>query len=195
VAGVREPRPAAERAEARVEVGEDLGRRHHADACGGQLDRQRQAVEPLAQRGDRRRLFVGRDEPRVALPRALDEQPVRVVGSERVQPPHGFPGQAAGLAARGQDAHPLARAEQRRRELGAAVDHVLAAPDLAPRQLGGQAGLPDAARAGHRHESRPPQRLDDAFELAVAADQRRRRDGRSCCSSPRAPSPTTRAAA
>ena len=81
VAGRGEPRAAAERAQPRLEIGEDLRRRHDADPRSGELDRQRQTVESLTQRRDRRaRLAVG-DELGVPLPRPLDEQPPRILGS------------------------------------------------------------------------------------------------------------------
>jgi len=69
VAGRREPRAAAQHAQPRFEPGEDLVRRHDADPRRRELDRQRQPVEPLAQRGDRRfHLGVGDELGRARVP-------------------------------------------------------------------------------------------------------------------------------
>ena len=50
-----------------------------ADPRGGELDRERQTVEPLAQRRDRRVPVAVGDELRLPLPRPLDEQTLRVL--------------------------------------------------------------------------------------------------------------------
>jgi hypothetical protein len=55
------------------------GGREELDAGGGQLDRERQPVEPPADLGDRRRRLVGDGEVVPGLPGAVDEQPHRLV--------------------------------------------------------------------------------------------------------------------
>src|SRR5262249_57885673 len=107
VARVGKPRPAAEGAQARLEVGEDLRRRHESDPRGGQFDRERQTVEPLTQRRDRRVPAAIRDEPWLPLPRPLDEQTLRVWRLERAQTPDGLAAYAQRFAARRQDPPPV----------------------------------------------------------------------------------------
>jgi hypothetical protein len=148
---------AAEATEPRFEVREDLGRRHRADPRSSELNRERQPIKPLAQRRDRGvRIGVG-NEPHVSLSRSLDEQALRVLGSQGLQPPDGLAAHAERLTARRQDPQPAARAQQRRRQLRAGVDHVLAVVDdqqhvalgeVAPQRLGRRhrAGAADLER-------------------------------------------------
>ena len=63
----------------------DLLDRQRAHARGGQLERERNAVEALADAGDRRRVVVGDRERRLRRQRALDEQPRRRVLLERMR--------------------------------------------------------------------------------------------------------------
>ena len=148
VASGGEPRPAAEGAKARLEVGEDLRRRHDSDPRGGELDRERQTVEPLAQRRDRRVPAAIRDELRLPLPRPLDEQTLRVLRLERVQPPDGLAAYAQRFAARRQDPQAVARAQQRRCQLRAGVDHVLAVVEHQQHVAGGQVVAQRLGRGG-----------------------------------------------
>jgi hypothetical protein len=100
MAGRGEPRAAAERAQPRLEIGQNLRRRHDADPRGGELDRQRETVESLTQRRNRHLRLAVWDEPRVTLPRPPHEQPPRILGRQRVQSPSSFAAHAERLAAR-----------------------------------------------------------------------------------------------
>jgi len=176
-----------------IHAGEDLRRRHRAQPGRGQLDRQRQAVEPRAQPLDRGvALHVGH-EPRHALPRALQEQVAGILGAERVQPPHGLADHAERLPAGGHDADPGAVAEHACRERRARVDHVLAVVEhqhqvaaaqgaaqrsVRPRHPGGaDAEHPrrlgsDVGCAGGRREIHDPHAIRPAGRLAAGQLQR-----------------------
>jgi hypothetical protein len=65
---------AAREIEAPAQTVEDLAETERADAGGGELDRERQPAEPLADRPDRREPFVGQDEVGPVRPGALHEQ-------------------------------------------------------------------------------------------------------------------------
>ena len=104
VASRGEPRPAAQRAQSRLEISEDLRGRHDPDPRRGELDRERQTVESLTQLGDRRVRGGIRDELGFPLPRPLEEQPVPGLGSERVQSPDGLAAHPERFAAGCQDA-------------------------------------------------------------------------------------------
>ena len=159
VAGRGEPRAAAERAQPRLEIGQDLRRRHDADPRSGELDRQRQTVESLTQRRNRRARLAVWDELGVALPRALHEQPPGILGRQRVQSPYRFAAHPERFAARRQDPQVPTRPQERRRQLRARIDDVLAVVDhqqhvavgqVAAQRFGrlGRAAAADAEDAG-----------------------------------------------
>src|SRR5262249_62142274 len=102
-----EPQPAPGGAQAPLEAGENPRRRQESDPRGGEFDRERQTVEPLTQRRDRRVPAAIRDEPRLPLPRPLDEQTLRVWRLERAQTPDGLAAYAQRFAARRQDPPPV----------------------------------------------------------------------------------------
>jgi hypothetical protein len=122
----RESSAPAQRPEPGLQTREDLCRGHHADPGGGQLDRQRQAIEPRAQLGDRRVRLLAGHELRPPLPRPLDEQPICILRPERFQPPDRLPADTERFAARGHDPNAAARSEQSGGQLGAGGHHVLA---------------------------------------------------------------------
>ena len=66
-----------------VEPGQDRVGRQDLDPRGGQLDRQRHAVQPGADGGDRRGVLVGHREARADRDGAFDEQPDGRVLAER----------------------------------------------------------------------------------------------------------------
>ena len=105
---------------------EDLLRGHDAEPGGGQLDGQRQPIDPVANLGDGRVGLLRGHELGLPLPRPLDEQAVGVLMSQRLQPPDSLPLNAQRLAAGGHDPDVRARLEQGRRQLGRLIDHVLA---------------------------------------------------------------------
>jgi len=112
--------------------------RQDLDPGGGQLDRQRQPVEPAADLRDRRRIVVGEAEGRVGGVRPLDEERHRGDGRQdggrrhRRRIGHGqrrhrilpFGPDAEGRAARRQDRQPGATIEERR-QLGSDRHHLL----------------------------------------------------------------------
>ncbi len=125
VAGRRQASP-AERPELPFQASEDLLQRHRGDAGGGKLDGQRKAIQPFAQLGDRRVRALAWHEVRPALAAPLHEEPSRLFGLQRVEPPDALAAHVEHLAAGGQEPDALARAEQGGGELGASVDDMLA---------------------------------------------------------------------
>jgi hypothetical protein len=121
-----------------LEAGVDVGDGQRANARGGELERERDALEPGDQLGHGRRFLLVEDEARLVQLRPLDEQAYRGRARERLQAVaarrHGqrqhrealLAGGAQQLAARGQDAHVRRRLEDRVRELRRGLDHVLA---------------------------------------------------------------------
>ena len=75
--------PAGEELEAISEPGEERHRRKQLGSRRGELDRERQAVEPYAQLGDRGRILLGQGEARIGGLRARDEELRRLVLGER----------------------------------------------------------------------------------------------------------------
>ena len=63
-----------------MKAADDLFHRQRADAGGGQLDRQRHAVEPLADLGHGGGVVVGDGEVRANPAGAVDEEFDRLVG-------------------------------------------------------------------------------------------------------------------
>ncbi len=111
----------------------------HRDAGRCQFDRQRNALEPAADRGDRAEPLRGEHEVRVAGDRAFHEQPERSVGAglfggdrnvrrdpQRRQTVHGLTFDRQTFATRGQDADAGARAQDRRGRGRSLAHHVLA---------------------------------------------------------------------
>jgi hypothetical protein len=137
--------PLGQEAEAVVQASGDLLRGQSGHPRGGQLDRERYAVEPPADLDDARGVPLGQVEAGQRAPRPLDEQPrglgalrvrprVHAVGAraarlrhaQRRHPPPRLAGNAEGLAAGCQDPEAGAAPEKRVRERGARVDEVLA---------------------------------------------------------------------
>ena len=115
-----------EQREAVVEPALDLARRQGPQPRGGELERQRHAVQPLAHPAQG--LLVGRvqREPRANLAAALEEERERVVVAERGHVPDGFAGDAERLAAGREHGDLRAGLQQRPRDLRGSVEHVLA---------------------------------------------------------------------
>src|SRR5215203_1769249 len=105
LAGRKVARPADEQRQARVESAEELRRGEHPDAACGELDRERQAVEPLADAADRG--LVGRlgPEARVRLLRALDEELDRGIRREGRHRVDVLPGEVQDDSAGDEDRH------------------------------------------------------------------------------------------
>ena len=80
--------------------GEQRLRRQHLDPRRGQLDRQRQAVQPGADLGDDERVVLCEHELGRDRPRALEEERDRVV-SRKISEQVAAPGRAAPAAGRG----------------------------------------------------------------------------------------------
>ena len=78
-------RAAAEELEPLPEAREQRLRRQQLDAGRGELDRERQPVEPHAELRDRRRVLVRHGEARRDGPRALEEERHRLVPRERLE--------------------------------------------------------------------------------------------------------------
>ncbi len=151
---------AREQVEAWIEpLGQRL-RAHHTHACGSQLDRQRQAVDPPHDAGDRVHVVGTQREPGTRRRRPLDEEPhgrrlthgrevgVDVGDRQRIDPPDLLSGETEHLAAGGEDREVGGRAEQafdERRDGGAQVlavveheQHAPAAEVLDERLLDGE---------------------------------------------------------
>ena len=132
-------RTTGEEPEAVIEAVEDLLRAQHASARGRELDRERDAVEPVADPRDRRGRRVVEVEVRPDLAGALDEELHRLVLLQGVEtrfvragerqarhPPCGFAGHAELLSA-GREHDDAGTCEQDPfRDLGGRVDEVLA---------------------------------------------------------------------
>ncbi len=108
-----------------LEAGDDLLRRHDADAAGRQLDPKREVVEPGADLKDGGFFSVIRNQLRTPFPGALEEQEIGMLGQKRLKPPHRLARDAERLAAGCQDAKARAGAEQRGAERRAGVEDVL----------------------------------------------------------------------
>ncbi len=126
--------------EALIEVLHQISRAEAAHPGGGQLDRQRQPVEPLAQRRHGRGDGVGEREAGRRGGRTVDEQPHRIVGSGGGGPAgvtldgHGqrlhlvadLTGHAERLAAGGEHPELATGGQQVGDDLGGFSNHVLA---------------------------------------------------------------------
>ena len=140
LAGQRRPVAAGQQPKAVVQAGGDLLDRQHVHPRRGQFNRQRDAVEPVADLGHGRRLLVGQTERPEGSLRSLDEQPhrrvlhqllgwreVAEVGQrERRQAQGDLTSDTQKFAARGQDAELGTRPQQPLGERRASVDQVLA---------------------------------------------------------------------
>ncbi|OLT06129.1 hypothetical protein BJF90_18340 [Pseudonocardia sp. CNS-004] len=149
----RRPRsaPAAQQREPRVEAGGHLGRAHHPQLGGGQLDRERQPVQATADLDDGRGVRPVEREAGGCGGGPVEQQVhrrhpgdgVRVgrrgwrdrEGSERAQV---LPGDAEGLAARRQHGHARAAAADRLDRLGRGLDEVFAVVEHQQQPLGAQ---------------------------------------------------------
>ena len=98
----RQPASASEHAKLRLEASEYLLGGHDTDSCRRELDGQRQPVETLAQTSDRGVRVGAGQEIRLALPGPLHEDPVGVLGPERIDAPDRLSVDLERLAARGQ---------------------------------------------------------------------------------------------
>ena len=72
----------AKQSEAVVQPLGQRGRAESADAAGGELERERQPVEPEADAGDVHRVLVVEHEARSGRDRALDEEADRLVAQQ-----------------------------------------------------------------------------------------------------------------
>ena len=103
LAGQRGARPAGQQAEPIVEPSGDLRERERPGAGGGQLDGERQPVEPGADVGDHLVVVVGELERRAGGLGPGDEEAHGVVGRERRHRPDGLAADAQPLAAGGEE--------------------------------------------------------------------------------------------
>jgi hypothetical protein len=141
----RQDRPGAggQQLEALVEELQERGRREAAHARGRQLDRQRQPIEPLAQRRHRRGVGVGQGEARRGVRRSVGEQAHSVVpagggraggclpagNGQRLDLVADLAGDAEDLPAGGQHPQRAADRQQVGEERSRLGDHVLAVVD------------------------------------------------------------------
>ena len=122
-----------------IQAGGQLTERHRPQAGRGQLDRQRHAVQPPADRHHHRAGLLVHGQGDAAGPGPVREQRHRIgrpgrrgtglAGSgqrQRWHPVNGLPADAERLAAGGQQMHSRAAPPDRLRGLGAAADQVLA---------------------------------------------------------------------
>ena len=140
MAGYGGPATRGEQPEHVVEPGGDLLGIEDAGPRGGQLDGQREPVEPLADVRDRHGVVVPQLERRPHRLGPLDEQADRLARGrhragdglaglrerERRHQPGALAAAPERLAARGHDAEPWAANEQRLRQAGARLDQMLA---------------------------------------------------------------------
>ena len=105
--------PELSRSSRRVEAVEDLGGREDLDPRGGELDRQRQAVEPGADLRDPRLVAGLERQPRVDGAGAAQEQRDRGLGGERAERELVLGGDPQRRAARDDELRVRRRGEQR----------------------------------------------------------------------------------
>ena len=211
----RRARPARQQPEAIREPLDELLDREHPQPRRGQLDRQRQPVQPHAERFDGRRVVVGQREARTRLARALDEQRHRVrppsPGSDSggtrqsVSPstPSGARLVASTTTCGAARSSAVTTSRARAQQMLAVVEHDQRPPRRQVRarrlQIGHARQRPHAQRLGHRraHQRLVSQRrqLDPPDPVRERIDQRRTRPAAraaSCRTRPR-PSPSTTA--
>ena len=196
VARQRRTAAAGEQPEPVVQAAGDLRRGHRAQAGGGQLDRQRHAVEPAADGEHRAEVGLdGEAGPHGGAPvgqqaygRIVEhflDGDARVVVRERQRRhrPQRLPRDAERLAAGGEDAHARAVGQDAVGEPGARVDQVLAVVQHDQQPLVGQRGHepPDRVGAGRRRTPHrcpsAPARAGRARSAAPAAPRPGRRPG------------------
>ena len=137
--GERGAAPAGQQAEAVVQLTQEVPHRQDGRAGGGQLQGQGDPVQPAAQLGHRPRVLGAQREARPGGAGALHEESHRLVrgqGLRRVRAlgrrlqgrraPDRLTGHPQRLAARGQDAHARAGAQEGVRQRGAGRHEVLA---------------------------------------------------------------------
>lgn len=123
-----------------AETDQELFQRHRGQSYGGQLDRQRDAIELTADLRDRGPVLHGDPEPGTHRRRAFGEQrdgrevrlhrvPGRFRGGQRRDRPDLLPRDPQYLPAGGQHPHPLGGRQQRGQHLGAVIQDVLTAVD------------------------------------------------------------------
>ena len=100
-------------------------RLHHTHTRRGQLDGERQAVEPIADATDRLSLRIIGIEIGPSSRRTLDEQPSRRLRIERRHPPRHLTSDSDRLAARGEDRQARQQNQQPCDELGDRAEQVL----------------------------------------------------------------------
>jgi hypothetical protein len=163
----RRRRPAGQQRESLIQPFLQLGRWHPAQPRGGQLDGQRDAIQPPADPPGHRGSLVVLGQRHALRRRPVGQQPDRLAGPDlpgvvpvgrnahRRHPVHVLPADAQRLPAGGQQGQVRAAPQQRVGQLGARPDHVLAVV-----QQHQQA--PPAHRLGHRVHDRAARLLSDA---------------------------------
>ena len=130
-----------------LQLADQLGERQRAQPHGGELDRERDAVEPLAQPHDVRPVLRRDGEPGDYRRRALGEQVRRVIlGGQREQREGMLPLGVERLPAGGQQGHPGRGAQHGVGEGGAGVDQVLARVEDEQQPLAAQVAEEGRAR-------------------------------------------------
>ncbi len=193
------PAPAGEQAEALVEAVEQAVQGQGAQPGGGELDGQRQPVQPAADRHDDRDRVVADRQPDALGPGPVHEQRDRVRGlgrhragiaglrqRQRRHPVDDLSADAERLTAGGEQAHPRASPDEGIGGLGARVDQVLAVVEDDQDVLrdqgveqglqGGPAGLrddPERSGDGRRHGLGVGDRgqFDQPHPVAAAVEQ------------------------
>ena len=166
VAGVDRGPAALQQVERGVEPGVEVGERQRPDPAGGQLQRQRQAVEAADDVGHHQRVVAlehqvglapaGMRQERGDRRDRGDVAPARLRHRQRAQPEDVLGGQAQGLARRGEHGQVGAAVDQRGGQLAGGVDDVLA---VVEHQHGRAAGQRVAGRRPHLALRHPePQR-------------------------------------
>ena len=202
----RASRPAGQQAEAIGERRGDLLDGHQPHPRGGELDRQRYAVQRMADAGHGSRVVVADGEVRADLQCALDEEPDGIglrqpldrlghaLGGQRQRrhPPARLSGDAQRGAAGGEDRHPGRAAEQGFPRGSARLQQVLAIVEDDQRPLFGEVGdgclqRASGRTAGERSEPRPaPIRAAPDRGPGPAPPTRFRRDSDPRCRQPSA---------
>ena len=183
MAGRGQPVGADQQAEPRVQAIQQLGQAERIDPGRGQLQGQRQPVQPAHQLRDQGTRFAVQPESRIGLPGAVAEQRhrLRPIGlmarlghRQRGQPVAGLTGQPDRLPAGGQDPYVVGGRQQRPAQFGHGRDDLLAVVQHDQQLLPGQGR---GQRVGHRnprpvghtqsrgHRRRYPARVGDGGQL------------------------------
>ena len=135
VAGLRRAAAAGEDGEAVLELGEDLVRRHHPGASGGELDGEWDALDATADSSDCLRVFVVESEGGLGGAEAVGEKAHGLLLGQRADPHDRLAVHAQGGAAGGEEAHAGTVPEELVGELDHGRDQVLAVVDHEQRGL------------------------------------------------------------